>query len=247
MTESKEIWVALWNNGIDLDAAAYQFGSPELKDALNQVRAAMGAPKEETSDALTVGTDAPWLEVLAVGMAKIQPAVAALNDFGDAWSRLRKHLIRAISLGHVVPVGFALPRTPGDTPISVPIDLWSRTIDWKASSVSGNGLEFVAVRVVSDQTARALMAEIDGAFSPKLKPNLGRPSVQREIFDAYISLKEQGLLDFSSSMACHYDLFRDWLCKQFPENSGQYGNLSNETIRRVISAEFKKDRDTNKQ
>ena len=79
--------------------------------------------------------------------------------------------------------GYALPRMPGDRPRRVPDDVIHSypRVDWAASKISGNGLSFVAVRVVP---AVGISMQV-----PQAAPT-GRPSRKLEIQTAYTALRE---------------------------------------------------------
>ena len=226
----------LWNKGLSLGAASYRFAHPQLKAEYDERRNAK-MPKLATPEPIP---DARWWEMVGAMFEAYQPIAEARGEIAKADQRLKDYLMQLIGNGQVLAFGYALPRAPEDFPVRVPLDVWSGKIDWYASTVKGNGLEFVAVRVLPIRFVQEFAPQ---KLLPPEEKKSGRPSIQQEIFEAYESLKGQGAINFDASMKSHYPLIRDFLCKAYPDKAGQFQYLADETIRRVITDDF----NTNKQ
>ena len=139
-----------------------------------------------------------------------------------------------------------MPRSPDDYPVLIPRDVWPGKVAWPDSSVSGNGLDFVAVRIVANRTAEDLLTSNDLGSLPGPK-KAGRPSLKAGIIEAYQALKDAGHIDFDRPMGHTFPRVRAWLSERYPNNAGQYENMADETIRKHVSILFKQDRASRKQ
>lgn len=135
--------------------------------------------------------------------------------------------------GDLIAVGFAVPRKPADLPNFVPRDVWQNfhQVDWIHDKLKGSGLEFLSVKLVPK-----ILASRD---PDRTSRRMGRPSVKREVFEAFQAMLEIGEVDVSASMSSHYPRIRTWLCEKYPEHEARFSTLTDEAIRRVISPEFR--------
>src|SRR5262249_40297240 len=111
------------------------------------------------------------------------------------------------------------------------------------SEITGNGLKFAGVRVVRAGWASQIAKT---PASPQLhrsgkKP--GRPPTKPMISTAYRGLKVMGRIDFSKPMKVAIDQIKKRVVREFPEHNWGRGP-SDETVRRVISADFRRSRNS---
>lgn len=101
--------------------------------------------------------------------------------------QMRTKLVADIHDGKFVARGYLEPRKPNDRSISVPDDVMKATpeIIWETSSLSGNGLKFVAVRLVPAGSLN-YQRDKDTDKSGKLKR---RKSRKIEVVAAYTELR----------------------------------------------------------
>lgn len=238
----EELRLALWKKGLNLSAASYRFAHSDLRAELNQLRSV----KVEKSPIKPLREGESWPEALLAVTEHLKPYADKLAAELDASRRLQDYLLRLIGGGHVLALGYALPRRPEDYPAWIPLDVWPGKIGWPESSVKGNGLEFVAVRVVTNRTAQGLLSSCDQGLLPAVKKT-GRPSLKARIIEAYDALKGAGQIDFKSPMGHAFPQLRAWLSERYPDNAGQFANMADETIRKHVSNLFKEDRNSRKQ
>lgn len=240
--DNKDLRLELWQKGLELGRAAYRFAHPSLRAGYDELR----STKVEATELPSLPDDAHWLVVLDAVFKNLKPFADISAARADANQQLQNYLLRLIGGGHVLTFGYALPRRPEDYPVLLPKDVWSGKIGWSESLVKGNGLEFVAVRVVVSRTAQDLLEANEQRQLPAPKKT-GRPSLKADIIEAYQALRDAGRIDFKNPMRHLFPQIRVWLSEEYPDNAGQFRNMAGETIRKQVSDLFKRDRESHKQ
>ncbi len=196
-------------------------------------------PEPENMPEPHLPNDANWLDAGFDLMTALAPLGEALSQKGQAIQALRDNLIRLLSLERLKAYGYVVPRDPDDAPRSIPPDVWSGEIDWKLSGVTGQGLSFVSVRVISSKLADEIRTRHVTKFLPELKRRQGRPSKKAVIVEAFDALVDGGMLDPSKPMTVAANQVRRWLAERYPHDAARMGSLHDETIRRAIASKFK--------
>lgn len=240
--DNKDLRLELWKKGLDLGRAAYRFAHPSLRAGYDELR----STKVEASELSPLPDGAHWLVALDAVFKHLKPYADISAARADAKRQLQDYLLRLIGGGHVLVLGYALPRQPEDYPVLIPIDVWRGKIGWAESLVKGNGLEFVAVRVVVSRTAQGLLEANEQRQLPAPKKT-GRPSLKADIMEAYEALRDTREIDFGNPMSRLFPQVRTWLSEKYPDNAGQFRKMASETIRRQVSDLFKRDRESHKQ
>jgi len=155
-----------------------------------------------------------------------------------AQPKMHQILLSEVLIGY----GFVSPRKPEDIPKRIPSDLWNYSV--ARGSVSGNSLTFDSVRIVSYRTVEGFYARTAENKAPK---PVGHRPVKNHVFEAFETLASADGIDFSQPMSRTYEPIRAWLSNRFPERALEFSDLSDETIRKVVSPEFKPRRKTKKQ
>jgi hypothetical protein len=231
----------LWKQGFGLHAAALRIAPPELRE-----RYSLPAPQILVKPVAGTPPAKSFWDVLGA----IAEALPQLKPLTDHWSQQNAALqrMRDLVVGYLVrkdltAFGYILPRGHEDAPVAIPTDVWGGQIDWKQSTVSGNGLQFVAVTVVATNAIPNLIVRLLPAPEAKPKTPRGRRPVKAFVLEAYDRLKAGKAIDFSMPMVESFDAIRELLRKMYPERAGQFEALADETLRKHITALFQADRD----
>ncbi|MPZ09241.1 MAG: hypothetical protein GEU89_03395 [Kiloniellaceae bacterium] len=232
--------LSLWQAAATLQASPGRFAKPARIRTYRELCAAkppgFSMPTEPAPDIST--------GLLAI-FAAMKPNQDYYAKLRAAWERMQADTVAGIRSGEVLALGFVVPRHVADAPALIPSDVWGGRIDWDGCKVSGSGLEFVSVRLIEPKAVDELLLPTGGDRSEP-RP-VGRPSVKSEVFAAYEALKAAGKVDFEAPMKRLYPEIRAYLCEAYPDRAGVFQDLSDETIRQVVSGSFKADRASKKQ
>ncbi|MBF0446380.1 MAG: hypothetical protein HQL68_12400, partial [Magnetococcales bacterium] len=136
---------------------------------------------------------------------------------------------------------FVSPRKLEDDPVLIPADIWSGFVDWKSSSVEGNGLKIVAVRVVPFHWLEQAVTERSQDI--KSNKNAGRPNSRSIlIIKAYDALVAESAIDYSLKFTVLTDQIRLWVANNSPEHPDLYKELKYNTIYKVLKDVFQEDK-----
>lgn len=147
-----------------------------------------------------------------------------------------EHFFELINRELLIGFGFVYPRMPGSIPKPIPVDVWDGEIDGLESSVTGNGMNYVAVRVITKVQLNRLMVPGEGQEGAN---TIGRPSVRKKVREAFLALCDANMVDANGPLSKTYPIIRDWLANAYPDDAEQLSKLAGETIRRVITDDFK--------
>jgi hypothetical protein len=199
----------LWKAGAELNTAAIRFAPPRIVKQLN------------------------------TSLPKIQSAGKADGGQKKTLQQARDNLISMAARSQLYAFGYELPRRGPDKPIELPKDIWRGIINWDKSSISGNGLNIIAVRVIQPADAYELLNDLVANPEPR---SAGKPSLKHVIHDAYEYFRDIGDIDYSKPMASFYNKIRAWLINKHPDYAGVFSNMHNETIRINIRKSFDEDK-----
>lgn len=246
---------SLWNSGCSLEEALARFGDDaewqrhdELADALKTpehfFETGMKRLAEASGESPPINPGPPGEQLPIVQMAYMLAAGANM-----LWGRngVERSVAQKLQDGELLGIGYELPRRTGDVPTLIPSDVWGGKIDWKVSAASGNGLEFVSVRVILAKQEEAMRRETMALLPAPEEKIVGRPPVKRFVLEAYEALKASGAVDFGKPKRFLYAQIRTWLGARYPDRQGQLEGLSDETVRIVVSGLFDEDKAAKKQ
>lgn len=248
----------LWEKGYSLADAAWYFGPRELAVEYNELCASPIEGRElteqdqrliESSGTTGVGAAMALLSVVgkaAMPLVQRQGALARIRD------SQRQLLLENLSGKKFLALGYTLPRDATDLPCPVLLDAFDpKFVDWQESSIEGNGLHYVAVRVIRRTPAakKALTPPTDGAApsatdkgnlvsdtSSKRRP--GRPSVKSLIIEAYQALSHKGEIHELNPMTVIHAKIAAWIEAKYPATKPpEY-----EAVRRTIKPVHEKKR-----
>ena len=180
-------------NPPELDAL-WKAGKPLLEAFNTYCR-----PRNITAEEIPTPKHPNWLDVT-------RPIMNFLNHKASENARRENNFLRKIIKESLVAIGYEAPRQLNSALTYIPTDIWSdRKINWKSSEIEGNGLKFVAVRIIPKK-AKELISESELKIQIK-KP--GRPSSKKYILGAYQKLKEINKIDFHAPLKPQIPLIQD--------------------------------------
>ncbi len=239
---SNQICLEIWESGYDLLTYLVAGGDPDLASNYRKACSKMLASMEDKADLSKVLETAASLNQADIDYLEHKHCIVRYHPDGQ-WPD-DNPIFDLLEAGALIGFGFIHPRRPQDYPQPIPSDVWNRFADAWQSSVGGNGIEFVAVRVASMSRYTELLASSGLARSEK---QVGRPSVAEKVREAFEALCAAKIIDGSGALSKTYQPIRDWLSQNYPENALQFSKLAGETIRRVITDDFKVMDKNNKQ
>lgn len=140
----------------------------------------------------------------------------------------KANLLRWLRNRELLAFGYALPRSPGDVPAQIPLDLWQQEPKWSKSTLKGNGLEFVGVRVCLPPQED--LPQQDGP---------GRPSLAMAIHHAFDSLVELDAIDLTQSLRSQYGKIRQRVHLIHPGLTEGDKGMSDNTLQAHLGEKFR--------
>jgi hypothetical protein len=231
----------LWEIGVRLNRAPYAFSPKSEKleyDRLHgtsTIEALVSAAERANETGLT-GWDA-----LNASLATVRPMTSARSDWNERMRKLiHHHLLHENLFGY----GFEPPRTMESQPFKIPKACWNGHIRWDNDTLSSDGLEFVHVRLLSEEARSKFLAEKSETTT---SVRAGRPSIKEHVQEAFDALAAIGLIDTSAAARKHFEPIRDWLRTNKPDAGYTDGIPSNEGIRAHFAPLFNELRKNRKQ
>lgn len=233
----------IWANGISMSRSWFAFAPAELKEKWNaaQNKSAMTAFEQGVEEAKM--KDRPLAEIFMSGIVGSQEVMTERDKVRES---LQTNIANHIKFGRLVSYGFEPPRSLSSVPAAIPPDVWKGHLDWVGSSLSGQSLKFIEVRLISPQKrdqlvdSTLLTAEMD-------KRQVGRPSIKLHVEQAFAALEKFGRIDVEQSAKAHFPLVREHMRKAHPEQYPENYKLGDEGIRSHFSPLFKRLKETRKQ
>lgn len=231
-----------WQLGISLRQAIRTFAEPEALAQYDEAAGKAANDADRTTFAL-VGLirflirDARERDaVFDEAHRKYDASLKAGTRSKELLAGFKSSIANALVCGDLIALGYRMPRSIEDVPREVPPDLWRGQIDWDSSAVSGSGFAFNQVHVVHPQwieqaKAKILVKSIGPAPPPKA---LGRPSLKRDIEQAYRDLVSAGLIQASETMTSVHQKVRAALSRVHPDRAGSFKGMAKETVRRAL-------------
>jgi hypothetical protein len=217
----------VWQHGVTLWDALARYGTPETWKAYEAIDPSRAMAKSAS----------PFLIGLLVEM--FQPVADAASRKQSLLRELQTEIIAGAARGELLRVGFVVPRRATDEPAWVTSDLWPRDrIEWTESSVSGNGLSFVAVRVLHREALAQLEADTSEARNAGRGPKSARPYIEKAVTDLISTSK----LDPQAPHKVNAGLVREYVNKHYAADFPGKKGLNDETIRKIMVRMLKQHR-----
>lgn len=232
-----------WRTGLPLGLARFELCDGSVREEYEQfTKQMMSDPVAFAQEVMRPAdvSEKDWDELKRTPLSQLTSLAAAAFATFRRPKDLEDSILRKINDGALVAVGFLEPRKPIDRPALIPNDVWDGEIDWKESTVKGNGLSYVAVRInadVDEQSGHAGSKEPESPLRPQ-----GRPSLKPYIDEAYVALKAEGQIDWSKSRARMYPAVKNWLCAQYPEMADKFSGTSDKTLAKYTRDRYHRDR-----
>lgn len=231
-----------WLRGIPLNTSYYHFASEDDSDEYQS--------QFIKTNTLTVG-----MNLIAMAMGKqdfIDPQLrtdqAVLHRHMELGRKLKDQLINWVLQGQLISIGYQSPRKAADDPISIPLDMWTQRVNWEKNQIEGNGLVIEGVRILHPNWIKGTQRQLANAIKEndisQEKPefesrNPGRPSSRDLIIHAYIECQNIGWIDFDKSMDLAIKTIQEWISRNYEKEYKGGKGFSKETIRRLITDDFK--------
>src|SRR5690348_3965546 len=201
----------IWQRGMPLQDAAYQYAPVRLRSAYDASRMAM--PTVVLAFADVTAAMVEDLDAKHAGLAqRLRQSKDTAAVHVNAGIAMRDRLQIGLRSGKFVAYGYAIPRNPDDRRVNISVDLFEpKYIDWGKSVIKGAGLKFVSVLVFRPK----LVAEIESLPSQIARRAIGRPPSQGTITAAIRSLIDAGWSP-SSARKRDYESIRAEAHKLFP-------------------------------
>lgn len=240
---SEATLLKIWANSIPMSRAWFAYAHAELKAKWNEAqnKSAMTAFEKGVEEAKM--KDRPLSEVFMSGLVGSREILTERDKIRES---LRTNIINHIKFGRLLSYGFEPPRSLSSVPVAIPPDVWKGHLDWTASSLSGQSLRFIEVRLISPQEqdrlveAALLSVEMD-------KRQAGRPSIRRDVQQAFAALEKLGRIDVQQSAKAHFPLVREHMRNANPDRYPENYKLGDEGIRNHFTPLFKELRKNSKQ
>lgn len=231
---SEPLQFKIWNHAIYLSRAPLFFAPEALKQAYDEAHevSAIEMFSEGTEKISKDGTPP------AEGFQQLLMNVSSINNKkAKAREALQLFVGQHLRRGNLIGYGFEPPRKMDSQPFEIPRSCWSGRIVWFESKLSGQGLEFVEVRVITPKKREAVLHATSDIFIETRPP--GRPGVGAAIEVAFHALLANGEIDSSASQSSHYPKLRSWLAINTPDLSTPADKISDKTLYKYFSPLFR--------
>lgn len=139
-----------------------------------------------------------------------------------------------LTTGNWVALGFRAPRSLNSKLEIIPSELCLHAdFEIKHSTISGDGLAYVGVRLVH----HSMLEDLDTSLS-----HPGRPSRREEIIAAYRVLREAGEIDFESPLSRLYRPIQITVAARLGIEVDELKGVGAEAIRKTVRPLFDEDR-----
>ncbi|WP_264211165.1 hypothetical protein [Leisingera thetidis] len=237
-----EINEQLWNAGTYLSQAYRSFAPADLRKEWETVS------KRNSILEAKLKVD-ELLERKAKFSEAAPELIAAIRAVDGPKERLvaemKNALVRSLIQEAVSAIGFEHPRHMTSKPVRLPAQFWQGQINWQENELKSQGLHFVEIRIVGNDTVKTLSASIPAASHPPTAPKppiKGRPSVQPQIKRAYLRTLASGVLTPHMSVKTVTENVRVRLAEDFPDLGVTAETPNYETFRRIVSPLWKEDK-----
>ena len=214
----------IWAKGVPLYQALFRFGDSARANRLVQIQKSHPLIRAMTALTKSLENKAPVLDD-----ADYQNSISENSEALKLRRGLERQLLANIKARNLVALGFALPREPSDEPVIVPHDVWGGKINWQQSSVTGNGLEFAAVRISAERSEQT---------STILGRRPGRPSRRDHAIKAFRVLDAEGKIDRNASLSVHFEMIRERANELFPGEDDPKRGLGKHVLYQVLTPLF---------
>jgi hypothetical protein len=242
---------SIWGEGTDLSCAVSVFASKEAKIRKqvsklvidNPVRALELAESINDKELMAAITKTQKIGEKYKNYMPMQilQTLGGMASKAGSTTLLEDDVLDQIQQNMLVGFGYALPRKIDDTPLQIPSDIWTGSVNWRSNSVSGNGLSFVSVRLVENTkliSASPVNAsetvKTDLPSVPLAPAKAGRKSRKEEILAAFEVLLAGGVLTKDTPKSILGHEVREFVLKGVSKVDRRESGLSDETIRRII-------------
>ncbi|MCC3305533.1 hypothetical protein [Sneathiella sp. HT1-7] len=219
----------VWKKGIPLEKAHIHFGDREKVEAFNRYR-----NQTTMMDVITrIEANADrGLEGFDILKGVVNPDAERRKKTDNLNRQLKTEFLQNIKAGLLFAYGFSVPRRADETPQAVPDDLWDVYPYSSGNVLKSKSLKMESIRVLHLNSLRGT-----DAVPPK---TAGRPTRQEHIIEAFETLADQGLIDFSRSASECYELVRLWVLKNYPDPENSDSGLSVKAMEKHVNPMFKR-------
>lgn len=231
----------IWSAGVTLWDAQFRF-APRTDVADFSSKHAKRRPFTDALEGVVAQLSKLPASEQSAAMAKYNAWAKASNDANTAQSKLQRFLIDNLRAGNFIALGYSVPRHANDDPVPIPSDVWEGQIGWSNSTVKGNRLEFVAVRVLARNWIDHIEAQRASAAARALsapKPK-GRKPIKVAVPEAFQQLLDAGQIELNRPKSHCYDAIKNFLARKYPDREDEFRRMSSDTVSRGIGDLFEK-------
>lgn len=232
------------NRPMKIKEAVLKFFPSYLKEIEKLKETHQNLKKQKYPDALR-----EFIQIQAVASFQSEQIVL-LNKY-------KEKIISRLIEGSLYLYGYAIPRTPKDSPVQVmPNEIKEGKINWQENILISNR-EIHHLRILESPLGKnktlTTAIKIKEAIQPTQLKNpettkgkkAGRPSHAEKVFAIYTKLNNEGYVDFSQTNRAIYDQIRHEAHKAFPDiftfdpSRSKYRHLSDTMLKNLLAEDIK--------
>ena len=176
--------------------------------------------------------------------ADFEVASQKQGAYDELERRMRRLVLDWIDSDQLIAVGFAIPRSPEDHPIRVPFDLWTAYHKLRTNTLSANGLQVDAIKLIVQKQINPTRKLAPAAtITAEKRSAPGRPSLKEEIVSTYEYLRETGEVDYTGTMVQCCDLVRQSLIQEDPSIAKDGRGLGDKALAKHLGSFFREDKE----
>ncbi|MEP3321513.1 MAG: hypothetical protein ABJN40_10745 [Sneathiella sp.] len=206
-----------WNKAISLQNAPLKFGDEAQAAAYRKYH-------QEQNGMMMLEKLISNIEGDAKGADIFEGLAVKTTSKLEILTSLRNDTKKRLLSGELTGYGFQSPRNVQDAPVQIPSDLWNGRINWERDSLTSGSIKLESLR-------------IEELVSVEIAP-AGRPSRQEQIKEAFLTLADQGKIDFSKPKTACYETVRKWVLDHYPDEENGDKGLSVKALEKHVNPLF---------
>ena len=230
---------AVWKLGVPMASASVRFAPSGQKQRHTELHdtSIMGLASSAAEKVSEAGLSIN--DRMTASLEAMQSLAIARNEL---LTTMKENVLRWVQERKLHAFAFDVPRSLTTVPVAVPLPAWRGRLDWDKSQIAHHGLQLSEVRILPSDALRSVLDRCQPVSRGR-----GRPSVAPIIKGCIEQLVSEAKIDASSSITAHYPMIHDRLELDPAFKKAGFSQVSDETIRKVLSPIYKELPKTKKQ
>ena len=232
-----------WQNAKPLADSMWEFCDSDIRNVIPQ------SVQDGYREMRSTGINESYIDAIANECNSSAELNIYSQQIDSQINDMLKNVYEKINSGDLIAFGFQYP-IESEFPTPIPLHMWPpEDEDIEKSAIDSNGFKYVNIRIIQKAKAKEIKFganENEEIVQPEIivhDKKVGRPSLKKEILEAYERLKNESKIDYSKSLKSHTELIQKTVQVMHPKIIEIVG-MQYEAIRRTLSERFKADKNS---